>query len=405
MSQAPRSAYVNHARYELAVTYLENDKYSQALTYLHQLTDSVADKSFAPQSWMKTGFVYQQMGDNAKAIEAYKHVVTGYPASEDRMPALDALKSLYIQGNQPGAYSKLLRDYNLPSGDSSSLDSTYYAAAETQFSSGKWQEAKDGFDNYLREYPNGIFATKARYYRAESNYQLKQYKEARDDYKYILSTGQCNEFMENSALKAARISFEEKAYAEAFDFYSQLRGCATTGSVKQQAYNGLMKSGFQSGKYNEAASFADSLLSTPGISTEVTNDALYYKARSLQQFDSTDAALAIYRQLSTDKSGEIAAESRYRIAELLLKQGKLKEAEDAANQAIHLSAGYDYWIVKSYLVLADLLARQKDYFNARATLQSVVKHTKITELKLEAEKKLDEVNKLEKNQSKLSEEQ
>jgi len=50
------------------------------------------------------------------------------------------------------------------------------------------------------------------------------------------------------------------------------------------------------------------------------------------------------------------------------------------------------------------MIKQKDYFNAKATLQSVVKHTKITELKQEANKKLDEVKILEKKQSKLSEE-
>ncbi|MFI5196717.1 MAG: tetratricopeptide repeat protein, partial [Chitinophagales bacterium] len=47
----PPSAYANHARYELAITYLETDKYAQALTYLQQLTDSVSDKSFAPGAW------------------------------------------------------------------------------------------------------------------------------------------------------------------------------------------------------------------------------------------------------------------------------------------------------------------------------------------------------------------
>jgi TolA-binding protein len=400
----PPGAYVNHARYELAITYLETDKYTQALSYLHQLTDSVNDKSFAPQSWMKTGFVYQQINNNAKAIDAYKEVVIGYPASEDRLPALEALKSLYIQSNQPAAYARLLKDNNLPSAESSAIDSTYYAAAETQFAAGKWQEAREAFGIYLSEYPNGIFAIKARYYRGESNYQLKKYKEAKDDYKYILGLRQCNEFMENSSLRAAGIAYEEKNYAEAFDFYMQLRNCTATAQTKELAYKGLMKSGFKAGRYADASIYADSAMGIPGISTEATNEALYFKGRSLQLSDSLDAAMTIYKQLSGNKNGEIAAESRYHVAEILLKQDKNKEAETAANDAIRLSAGYDYWIVKSYLALAEVLVKQKDYFNAKATLQSVVKHTKIDELKQEAIKNLDEVNKLEKKQSKVAEE-
>ncbi len=82
----------------------------------------------------------------------------------------------------------------------------------------------------------------------------------------------------------------------------------------------------------------------------------------------------------------------------------VKEAEAAANETIKLSAGYDKWIVKSFLLLSDILVKEKDYFNAKATLESIVKHTKIPELKQEAATKLDEVKKLEKSHSKLSEE-
>lgn len=404
VNKFPPSAYANAARYEAALTYMESDKYPQAITYLKQLTDSVNDKSFAPKAWMKRGFIYQQTDDNPRAIDAYKHIVIDYPASEDRLSALDALKSLYIQGNQPADYSKLLKDNNLPSADSSSIDSTYYAAAETQFANGKTENARDAFTNYLREYPHGIFAIKAHYYRAECNFILKKYKEAKEDYNIILS-GAWNEFFENSARHAATIAYEDKDYAAAFDYYGKLAANTTNSQMKELAYNGMVKSGFNSGKYQEAALYADSLLAMPEISTETGNDALYFKAKSVQHFDSaSNDAIEIYRQLSRNKNGDIAAESRYHIAEILFKQDKLKEAEDAANQTIHLSSGYDYWIAKAYLLLTDILVKQKDYFNARALLESIVKHTRIAEMKQEAAKKLEEVKKLEKKQSKLSEE-
>ncbi len=399
----PTSAYANHARYEAAVTYLESDKYTQALNYLKQLTGPGSDRSFAPQAWMKTGFIYQQMNDAPKAIDAYTHVVRDYPGADERLPALDALRSLYIQSNQPAAYTQLLKDNNLPSAENGSVDSTYYAAAETQFSNGKWESAKVAFSSYLKEYPNGVFAIKAHYYRAESNFQMKQYKEALEDYSIILA-GPWNEFFENSARHAAAIAYDQKDYAGAYKYYSQLKDNASNDQTREIAYYGLVKSGFNADKFTEVNTYADSVLAERDITEETKNDVLYYKARSLQHFDKADGAIAVYKQLSTNKNGNVAAESRYHIAELLYKQDKLKEAEDAANETIHLSAGYDYWIVKSYLLLADVLVKQKDYFNAKATLQSIVKHAKIEELKQEAAKKLDEVKLLEKPSSKLDEE-
>jgi len=398
----PPSGYANHARYELAVTYMEDDKFPQALMYLHQLTDSVSDKSFAPGAWMKTGFIYQQTHEDTKAIEAYKHVLIDYPASEDRMAALDALRNLYIEVNQPAAYTQLLRDHHLPSADSSGIDSTYYAAAEAQFAAGKMEQARIGFANYLQQYPNGIFAVKAHYYRGESNYQLKRFKDAREDYSYILE-GPWNDFYENSARRAATIAYDAKDYTAAYDYYLKLRESTTSQQMRDLAIAGLMKSGYYANKFSETVDYADTLINIPGTSAETVNEALYFKARSLQQTDRLDDAASVYEQLARNKNGDIAAEARYHIAEMLLRQGKLKEAEDAAGQSIKLSAGYDYWVVKSYLVLADILIKQKDYFNAKATLQSIVKHTKIAEVKAEANKRLEEVKALEKKQTKLSE--
>jgi len=403
INSTPPSAYVNHARYEIAVTYIELNKYAEALSFLKQLTQAVNDKSFAPSAWMKVGFVYQQMNENEQAIDAYKHVVIDYPAADERLSALDALKSLYIQNNMPAAYTSLLKENGLPSADSSSIDSTYYAAAEAQFGNGKWENALQAFTNYLREYPNGIFAARAHYYRAESNYQLKKYQEAREDYDNILS-GSWNEFFENSARHAAAIAYAAKDYTPAYGYFTELRENASNEQTKELAYSGLIQSGFNSGKFGETILYADSLLALHGPSDETINDALYYKAKSLQHFDSSDAAIAVYKQLSGNKNGDVAAESRFHIAEVLFKRGKLKEAEDAANETIHLSAGYDYWIVKSYLLLADILTGEKDYFNAKATLQSIVKHTNIADLKEEAAKKLEEVKALEKPQSKLDDE-
>jgi TolA-binding protein len=352
---------------------------------------------------MKTGFAYQQLNQLDKAIGAYKHVIVDYPASEDRLAALDAIKSLYIQNNQPGEYTRLLQENNLPSAANSSVDSTYYAAAETQFSNGDWNKAVDALNSYLLTYPNGIFAIKAHYYRAESNFQLKRYPEARKDYDAVLSEP-WNEFSENSARRAAVIAMSQKDFNAAYSYYSQLRQNVSSNLSLDLIYSGLMTSGYNCNKYSETIQYADSLTDLPGISVEEQNNALLLKARCLQHFDSTNAAMNIYMSLSGTKNNEIAAESRYHIAELLLKQDSVKDAENAANQSIHLSAGNDYWVGKSYLLLADVLVKENDYFNAKALLQSIIKNTKSPEFREAATAKLEEVKQIEKSHTKLSDE-
>jgi tetratricopeptide (TPR) repeat protein len=232
---------------------------------------------------------------------------------------------------------------------------------------------------------------------------MKKYREALDDYNVALSYN-WNDFSENSARRGANISMELKDYSGAYGYFQKLRANMADNSAAEFVFLGLTKNGYNSGKYNDAMAYADTLGALPGISPESANEAEFYKAKSLQMLDKDDDAIVIYRKMSENKNGEIAAEARYHIAEILLKQDKLKDAETAANEAIKLSAGYDDWVGKSYLLLTDVLVKEKDYFNAKALLQSIVKHTKSADLKQEAAKKLEEVKKIEKSHSKLSEE-
>ncbi len=98
----------------------------------------------------------------------------------------------------------------------------------------------------------------------------------------------------------------------------------------------------------------------------------------------------------------MAAEARYEIANSWLQVDKLAEAEKAAFETINKSGSYDYCVTKSYILLGDVFYKQKDYFNAKATFQSVVENTINAELKQEAQTKLNMVIEAESKDSKVS---
>ena len=58
---------------------------------------------------------------------------------------------------------------------------------------------------------------------------------------------------------------------------------------------------------------------------------------------------------------------------------------------INKAGSYDYWITKAYILLGDIYYKEQDYFNAEATLKSVVANSTIPELQTEAQQKLDVV--------------
>ena len=58
-------------------------------------------------------------------------------------------------------------------------------------------------------------------------------------------------------------------------------------------------------------------------------------------------------------------------------------------------------MTKAYILLGDVYFRQKDYFNAKATYQSIVDNTLNAEFKKEAQEKLDRVTEEEGKESKV----
>src|SRR5207237_5869313 len=112
-------------------------------------------------------------------------------------------------------------------------------------------------------------------------------------------------------------------------------------------------------------------------------------------------AIENYKSVVQLNKAAMAAEARYGIANSWFMLNKLSDAEKAAFETINKSGSYDYWITKAYILLGDIYFKQKDYFNAKATFQSVVDHSINTELKTEAQSKLSKVIEEESKNSKV----
>lgn len=402
INSTPKSNYAVAARYELGLTFIADDKYSTAIKTLTPLTTADDARNIAPKALTKIGFAHQQLNESQKAIATYTQIIEQYPQSEERPTAMEALKSLYIQAGTPNKYAALLKKSNLDGVENSILDSTYYATAETQYAAGNYAQATTLLTDYINKYPNGVFVNKAYYYRGESNYKLKKNTEALADYERVLRNNWSN-FSENSARRAAAISYEQNDMQAARGYYAALRTTAMNPSNLQTAYEGLMLTNHKLNNNEIAVAYADTLLTLPELSNDIKNSAQLIKANGLMRSGNSAEALPLYKDLTYAKVESTAAEARYNIAYIHYLQNDYKTAEEAANSTIKQSGGSEYWVVKSYLLLADILTKQEDYFNAKATLQSIEKNCKIEELKAQAGEKLKAVKKLESQKTKLSE--
>jgi len=402
IGRSPESPEKDKAAYELALSYMEAGRNTEAISLLQELSeDENATESMRSKALLKQAYAFQISGNNEQALKLYKDFLTRYPASGERAAAIDALRNLYISLGRPQDFAAFVQANQLPDINTADIDQTYYAAAENEYAANNHTKAIELFTKYLTNYPNGLSALKAAFYLAESYSQTGDSSNALKYYDRVLQEG-WSDFSETAAEQAAGIAMGLNNYEAASDYYQQLRNTAITPANLQKGYEGLMKAAYHLEKYDEAIRYADTLLSMSNTAYE--REAGLYKANAFYQRNNFEAALPIYKNIEKNNADAISAEARYRIAVILLEQNKLKEAETYASYAMQAGSGNDYWVVKTYLLMADILTAEKDYFNAKATLQSIIKHTKDETLKSEAAAKLKVVKEREKQGSKLSEE-
>ena len=143
------------------------------------------------------------------------------------------------------------------------------------------------------------------------------------------------------------------------------------------------------------------MLTKKGISTDDKSIASLVLGKSLQLSNDFNGAISSFKSAASANKSAWGAEARYEIAGCYYALNNLGAAEKAALAVIKETGSYDLWVTKSYILLGDVFLLQKDYFNAKATFESVAKNAAIAELRAEAQLKLDKTIAEEKQQSKI----
>jgi TolA-binding protein len=397
----PASSLVTDANMEIANTYMSDEKFRDAIPYLSNVIKNSNNSSLIPQAHLKMGTSYYNLNNNPEAIKQFEILIDKYPNSPEAEDALDNVKLIYIEDGKPDEYAAFMRKVGRPLSVSTE-DSLTYAAAEKQYDDQNMNAALAGFNNYLQKFPNGVYALDANFNRAEIYYARKDWNNALIGYDMV-AVNAPNKYAERAVLLAARINFFElKNYAKAELYYAQLKQISAGQENKLEAMRGLLRSQYQQEKWTAAVENAKELTAAKGSSADDKSLANMAIAKSYQVSGQCDLAITNFKSVVQLNKAALAAEARYEIASCLYLLNKLNDAEKAAFETINKSGSYDYWITKAYILLGDIYFKQKDYFNAKATFQSVVDNTLNPELKGEAQSKLNQVIEEEKISSKVN---
>ena len=396
----PQSSLVADANMEIANAYLADERFSEAIPYLKNIIIASGNNSLKPEAYLKSGIAYYNLNKASEAVAQYKKLLQEYPNAPEADDALDNLRTVYVELGTPAEYAEAARQAGKPISVSAE-DSLTFAAAELQYQSNN-AAAVNALESYLQKFPAGAYSTNAHYYRGEIYGTRKAWKEALNSYSAVAGRAP-NAFAERAVLQAARINFFNlKDYAAAEQYYGQLKNITASQETALEAARGLLRSQYQQQKWTDAVENAKQLVALKGSSADDKALANMAIGKSAQLKGEYDVAINSFKNVVAVSKAAIGAEARYEIAASWFAVNRLSDAEKAAFEVINKSGSYEYWVTKAYMLLGDIYFKQKDYFNAKATFQSVVENTLNMELKGEAQRKLDAVNEEESRSSKLT---
>jgi TolA-binding protein len=160
-------------------------------------------------------------------------------------------------------------------------------------------------------------------------------------------------------------------YQEALGYYKKLETISETPENRLIALRGELRASYQLGDAQGSIAAADKIISYPNIPQELEREAIFIRAKARYSLNDFDEALADFRKTSNEIISAEGAESKYMVAELLFRKGNTAESEKVVTEFIDQNTPHQFWMAKTFLLLADISIKKNDLLQARATLQSL----------------------------------
>ena len=371
ITQHPNSSYTDDAWYEKGRAFLNMDNHNEALTAYQMVIESFPNSSYYIKSVAQLALVNYNIGEIDLAQNLYKKIVNEYPSSDEAQTALIALKNISVDKNQVQEYINFTKQVKgIQSIEKAEEDSLTFIAAERLYMTGNIDDSKAYFESYLKNFSSGRYKHQARYYKADCHLRLNQSKAALNELKE-LSKPPRNKYTEEALAKGASILFEGKEYNQALEWYSDLLRNAEKQENRLDAKLGVMRCNYQLENSGATILAVDDLLKEPKTDPEIKREALYKKGKSFYNLNNKAAALDAFLVIAKEQQTIEGAEAKYRVAQIYFDKDSIDAAENEVFDFISKNTPHQYWLAKSFILLARVYIAKDDLFQARQYLQSV----------------------------------
>jgi TolA-binding protein len=369
----PNSNYADDVSFEVPYTYFLMDEYDTAIAGLEKMVEDYPRSSYVPRALVTIGLVQYNKGDNDQALRTFERVVEQYSTTDEAKQAMRSIENIYLdQGNATG-FINYATSTNIGNLTTAEQDNLAFQAAHTLFSRGDFAGAVLAVNAYFDKFPKPIQEKFARYIRGESLYRTGKPQEALHDFNIIINDW-TSQYTEQSLLTVSKLYLSLGQYNDAIKHLKQLE---LTSDYKEHlgfAYTNLLNSYWEINDMDETIKYANLLKNYDRASEEELATAHLYAARAMLRKGEVAPAMKELNLAVLKSQTVIGAEARYRVGQLQYEAKEFDKAMETAFDVINNMSSHDYWVAKSFILLADVYAAKGDAFQAKSTLESVIEN-------------------------------
>ncbi len=371
LKQYPSSNYADDAAFEIPYTYFTTGDYDNAITGLQGMVEKYPRSSYVPRALMTIGLV-QYNNDELEAAKAtFQTVVEKYARTAEAEQALRFMENIYLDQGDASSYIRYAIGTNVSNLSPAEQDDRAFQAAHSLFARGQFGPAVEAVNAYFDKFPKPKQEKFARYIRGVSSYRTGHADEALHDLNIILNDW-TSKYTESTLLTVAALYLDLKEYNEAIVHLKKLELNAEYKKNYGYAVTNLMICYFELGDKEQMSKYVQLIKDYDGATEEEIAKAHLYSGRFLLKDKNTAAAMKELSLAALKSQSAVGAEARYRVGQLQYENKEYDKALETAFDVINNRETQEYWVAKSFLLLADAYARKGNVFQAKSTLKSVI---------------------------------
>jgi len=376
LSTFPNSDYADDASFEIAYTYFLKNDGERAKADLQAMLQKYPRSSYVPRALTTIGLIDYNANRDDEAVTSFKRVVQEYSSSDEAKTSLKQIEKIYTDKGDAQTFINYAGTTAIGNYSTSDQENIMFTAANNLYLRNDWQGTVSAINAYFDKFPTKqLFEKQARFIRAQSLVNLQRYDEAVVDYNVILNDW-TSAYTEKSLISMAKLYMAQKKYNDAIVFLKKLETNSEYKADYNFAINNLLASYAQINMPDDVLNYVKLVRENEKSAQEDKFKTGLYAGRAYLMKGDTTAAVKEFNYTVSNTKTIAAAEAKYNIANIEYLQGKYKASQKTCFDLAKDLPNYDYWIAKTYILLADNYVALKDDFQAKATLQSIIENYK-----------------------------